>query len=162
MFGMQRPQVGELNVHKLRHKPLKAGVGGVGVAAVGGANSLEDLTATFTLPPHPLVATMDSDNDTPRNQQIHIRGRAEPSGGKQTSDSEPLSDDSFTAVPSSSVSGKKSVAINTDQVEHFTHRLLPVQSPEFDNVMDQVCPLTLLQSLLLLCALSLANFFRKL
>lgn len=32
----------------------------------------------------------------------------------------------------------KVVAIDTSRNKHFTRRLLPVQSPEFDNVMDQV------------------------
>lgn len=32
----------------------------------------------------------------------------------------------------------KMVAIDTSQNKHFTRRLLPVQSPEFDNVIDQV------------------------
>lgn len=33
----------------------------------------------------------------------------------------------------------KMVAIDTSRNTHFTRRLLPVQSPEFDNVIDQVC-----------------------
>ena len=32
----------------------------------------------------------------------------------------------------------KSVAIDVTQNEQFTHRLLPSQSPEFDNVINQV------------------------
>ena len=40
---------------------------------------------------------------------------------------------------SSATAKTKIVAIDTSQNEHFTHRLLPVQSPEFDNVIDQVC-----------------------
>lgn len=32
----------------------------------------------------------------------------------------------------------KIVAIDTSRNKHFTQRLLPVQSPEFDNVIDQV------------------------
>ena len=32
----------------------------------------------------------------------------------------------------------KSVAIDVSQNEQFTHRLLPSQSPEFDNVINQV------------------------
>ena len=32
----------------------------------------------------------------------------------------------------------KSVAIDISQNEQFTHRLLPSQSPEFDNVINQV------------------------
>ncbi len=37
-----------------------------------------------------------------------------------------------------SAATRKMVAIDTTQNKHFTHRLLPVQSPEFDNVIDQV------------------------
>ena len=33
---------------------------------------------------------------------------------------------------------QKSVAIDVTQNEQFTHRLLPSQSPEFDNVINQV------------------------
>ena len=133
LFSLQRPNVGEYHIHKLRHKPLKAGnAGGVGVAGVGGASSLEDIPGVYSHPSHSLL---DSDNDSP-HKQTHQRG-VEPVGGKQMTDSDPLSDDSVGAAPPSSLS-KKSVAINTAQVEHFTHRLLPVQSPEFDNVMDQV------------------------
>lgn len=32
----------------------------------------------------------------------------------------------------------KAVAIDTSQNKHFNRKLLPVQSPEFDNVIDQV------------------------
>ena len=32
----------------------------------------------------------------------------------------------------------KSVAINTSHNEQFTHRLIPAQSTEFDNVINQV------------------------
>ena len=95
---------------------------------------MEDIPTAYSHPAHPLPPAMDSDNDS-LHKQTHQRG-AEPVGGKQSTDSDPLSDDSFVAPTSSP--GKKSVAINTEQVEHFTHRLLPVQSPEFDNVMDQV------------------------
>ena len=130
LFCIQRPNVGEYHIHKLRHKPLKTGNAG----GVGGASSLEDIpAAAFSHPSHsfpPLLPLDSSDNDS-LHKQTHERG-AEPLGGKQSTDSDPLSDDS--TPPSLS---KKSVAINTEQVEHFTHRLLPVQSPEFDNVMDQ-------------------------
>lgn len=34
--------------------------------------------------------------------------------------------------------GKKTVAIDTTQNEHFSQRLIPAQSPEFDNVINQV------------------------
>ena len=129
LFSTQRPNIGEYHIHKLRHKPLKPGNAGV-----GGASSMEDIPTAYSHSAHPLPPAMDSDNDSP-HKQTHQRG-AEPAGGKQSTDSDPLSDDSFVA-PTSSL-GKKSVAINTEQVEHFTHRLLPVQSPEFDNVMDQV------------------------
>ena len=113
------------------------------MAGVGGANSLEDIPAVFSLPPHSSHAhTVDSDSDAP-HKHTHQRG-AELISGKQLTDSDPLSDDSMAAMPSSL--GKKCVAINTDQVEHFTHRLLPVQSPEFDNVMDQVSVQVLLQN----------------
>lgn len=135
IFYIQRPNVGEYHIHKLRHKPLKAGnAGGVGVAEVGGASSLEDIPAAYSHPSHSLPPAMDSDNDSlPKPHQ----SGAEPVGGKHMTDSDPLSDDSVGVAPPSSL-GKKCVAINTEQVEHFTHRLLPVQSPEFDNVMDQV------------------------
>ena len=33
---------------------------------------------------------------------------------------------------------KKTVAIDTTQNEHFSQRLIPAQSPEFDNVINQV------------------------
>ena len=33
---------------------------------------------------------------------------------------------------------QKTVAIDVTQNEQFTHRLLPSQSPEFDNVINQV------------------------
>lgn len=47
----------------------------------------------------------------------------------------------------------KIVAIDTSQNKHFTHRLLPVQSPEFDNVMDQVLFLCCHLSVVTLCAI---------
>ena len=46
-------------------------------------------------------------------------------------------DSSDDSTSSASIKHKM-VAIDTTQNEHFTHRLLPSQSPEFDNVIDQV------------------------
>ena len=139
---MQRPSVavGEYHVHKLRHKPIKSSGPGQGVGVV---ESGENVPAGCTLPSQSSLATADSDSDMqaaskpPQHQQAepaqHPKG-SEVIVGKMSTDSDPLSDD-YT-LPGSP--GKKAVAINTVQVEHFTHRLLPVQSPEFDNVMDQV------------------------
>ena len=42
----------------------------------------------------------------------------------------------------------KTVAIDTSHNEQFTRRLLPAQSPEFDNVINQV-PLSVCQSVCL-------------
>ena len=137
----------------------------MGGAAVGGVGSLEDLPTACALLKVPsqssltadsapsqssLTADSDSDmhNSVNSNKSPGQKG-AESSGTKISTDSDPLSDD-YTVIPMSSSTaagataaagagaGKKTVAINTAQVEHFTHRLLPVQSPEFDNVMDQV------------------------
>ena len=49
-----------------------------------------------------------------------------------------FSQDSDDDSPSTATIKHKMVAIDTTQNEHFTHRLLPSQSPEFDNVIDQV------------------------
>lgn len=46
-----------------------------------------------------------------------------------------VASDEYSASPSAK---QKVVAIDISQNKHFTHRLLPVQSPEFDNVIDQV------------------------
>ena len=46
--------------------------------------------------------------------------------------------DSDEDSPSMGNPRQKMVAIDTSQNKHFTHRLLPVHSPEFDNVIDQV------------------------
>ena len=54
---------------------------------------------------------------------------------RPVTESDPPSDDSRGTT-------KKSVAIDTTQNKHFTHRLLPIQSPEFDNVINQVCART--------------------
>lgn len=137
----QKPSVGEYHIHKLRQKPPKSSVAGVGVAG-----SVEDLPTAYTSPTQSSLMAGDSDTDSPGTrkpippppQQPELplnQQRAELMGGKMSTDSDPLSDDS-TTLPSSM--GKKTVAINTSQVEHFTHRLLPAQSPEFDNVIDQV------------------------
>ena len=50
----------------------------------------------------------------------------------KSSDSEFLSDDLSPPLK------HKMVAIDTSQNKQFSQKLLPVQSPEFDNVMDQV------------------------
>ena len=39
------------------------------------------------------------------------------------------------------------VAIDTSQNKLFTHRLLPVHSPEFDNVIDQVITILVAQQI---------------
>lgn len=54
----------------------------------------------------------------------------------KSTDSEILSDDTVGGTRGGK--GKKTVAIDTSQNEHFSHRLMPVRSPEFDNVIDQV------------------------
>ena len=51
---------------------------------------------------------------------------------RSTTDSDILSDE--LSPPAK----HKVVAIDTSRNKHFSRRLLPVQSPEFDNVMDQV------------------------
>lgn len=129
----------ECHIHKLRHKSVKSS--GTGL---GGAGSIEDLSTAHTLlkVPSSSSLTADSDNDSPSKLSS---GRPHQETSNETTaaakphlstDSEPLSDDSIVAPPP--LVGKKSVAINTSQVEQFSHRLLPVQSPEFDNVIDQV------------------------
>ena len=50
----------------------------------------------------------------------------------RSSDSDVLNDDLASPVK------HKMVAIDVSQNKRFSHKLLPVQSPEFDNVMDQV------------------------
>lgn len=49
----------------------------------------------------------------------------------RSTDSDILSDDLSPAK-------HKAVAIDISRNKHFSQKLLPVQSPEFDNVMDQV------------------------
>ena len=119
---------------------------------MGLAGSVEDLHTANTslqISTQSSLTPADSDTDTPaiskpppppQQQQEELRqnqkgGEMMTMGVRQSTDSDPLSDDS-TSLPGSMT--KKTVAINTSQVEHFTHRLLPVQSPEFDNVIDQV------------------------
>jgi len=55
----------------------------------------------------------------------------------KSTDSEMLSDELTGGNPRPK---KKSVAIDTSQNEHFSHRLIPARSPEFDNLMNQVSP----------------------
>ena len=136
LLSHQRPNVGEYHIHKLRHKSVKSGG-----AVVGRAGSIEDESTAYTLLKAPSTSslTADSDNDAPTKSPAKSHDPAvDLTAGKLhlSTDSEPLSDDFIVAPPTSG--GKKTVAINTAQVDHFTHRLLPVQSPEFDNVMDQV------------------------
>ena len=106
---------------------------------MGGAGSLDDLPTACMLLKVPSQSSLNADSDSDilasTNRSPPQKG-PELTGGKMSTDSDPLSDDSTLIQPTSA--GKKTVAINTSQVEHFTHRLLPVQSPEFDNVMDQV------------------------
>ena len=60
--------------------------------------------------------------------------------GGDSDSNQPMSDDSSGHMTSlgSSTSSKKTVAIDTSQNEHFSHRLIPTQSPEFENVISQV------------------------
>ncbi len=92
----------------------------------------------------------DSREETPAS--LEHPEEAKTGAGLPDSDSnQPLSDNSSTQLTSSGsipnspsrtprLSKKKphSVAIDTSQNECFTHRLLPVQSSEFDNVINQV------------------------
>ena len=50
----------------------------------------------------------------------------------------PLSGDDGSSPPSSLTRQSKTVAIDTSHNEQFTHRLIPAQSTEFDNVINQV------------------------
>lgn len=154
---LQKPNlIGEYSVHKLRHRPIR-----LTSSNTADHTSFEALSSyPPTVSPAPHSGVGDSDSDTPggspqrappnqkqkkwqtTNQTEDLSSSDNKSTVKRphelelvrNTDSEPLSDDS--GPPPSS---KKSVAINTSQNEHFSHRLLPVQSPEFDNVINQVC-----------------------
>ncbi len=84
--------------------------------------------------------SIDSDSDPepsqrPAASQLKPLRKPDPLEPVKSTDSEVLSDDTVGARGSK---GKKTVAIDISQNEHFSHRLMPVRSPEFDNVIDQV------------------------
>lgn len=133
--------IGEYSVMKLKQRPLKFSIG------------LGD-PKTFDEDNCPADTLQDSDSDTaspvkeggdptsltPR-QLPRMKGankikmlQLEQVRSTDSDSNQPLSDES--SGQASTV--KKSVAIDTSQNEHFTHRQLPLQSQEFDNVMNQV------------------------
>ncbi len=87
--------------------------------------------------------SVDSDSDPEPNQpsvasQLKPLPKSAPLQVEtvKSTDSEVVSDDTVSGPKGSK--GKKTVAIDISQNEHFSHRLMPVRSPEFDNVIDQV------------------------
>ena len=139
-------------MHKLRHRSIR--MTGSTTAEPTSREILSSYPHT-TASPTPQPEIGDSDSDTPGGSpQQAIQKRKQQSCDQteeysssdnkpstrplelklaRSTDSDPCSDDSGPPPL------KKSVAIDTSQNEHFTHRLLPVQSPEFDNVINQVC-----------------------
>ena len=133
--------IGEYSVMKLKQRPLKFSIG------------LGD-PKTFDEDNCPADTLQDSDSDTaspvkeggdptsltPR-QLPRMKGankikmlQSEQVRSTDSDSNQPLSDESSGQASTA----KKSVAIDTSQNEHFTHRQLPLQSQEFDNVMNQV------------------------
>ena len=90
--------------------------------------------------------SLDSDSDTAPNavpsdslQPDSYSGSHTVTQKKWTSASRNTDSDIQSDDMSPSTNAKqKMVAIDISQNKHFTRRLLPVVSPEFDNVIDQV------------------------
>lgn len=84
------------------------------------ADSDSDVSPSLTSPSVPLYGS-------------EMRSVAVVPDAVQSTDSDIRADDL------SPLTRHKMVAIDTSQNKHFTSKLLPAQSPEFDNVIDQVC-----------------------
>ena len=145
LSDLQKPaMIGEYSVMKLKQRPLKFCVGGESKSFDEDSYSAETLQDSDSDAASPMKegrgGEEDSVSSTPRKLP-RKRGtnqvRMLQSEQVKTTDSEsnqPQSDDSS----GQSSTAKKSVAIDITQNEHFTHRPMPLQSQEFDNVMDQV------------------------
>ena len=84
--------------------------------------------------------SVDSDSDPEPSRPPRLAaGQLKPLL-KSTLTSEPAksTDSEIDDIVPSKGKSKKTVAIDTSQNKHFSHRLIPVRSPEFDNVIDQV------------------------
>ncbi len=124
---IQKPSLnGHLSVSKLRHNVNRIG----DVAAVtssGVANEENQPPGSIGSTGAAHLVSNNSEGMSPTVSQSNYL-----SDSVRSTDSEILSDD--LSPPAK----HKMVAIDTSQNRHFSHKLLPVQSPEFDNVMDQV------------------------
>jgi hypothetical protein len=125
---------GEYSVHKLRQNLNKSGDGFV----VDGDDSISQ-------PSHDHLSSTEDDfpdSSQPLPHSGHKTSHGQPewrtavnslkADSLQSTDSDGLSDELSHPVR------HKVVAIDTSKNKHFSRKLLPVQSPEFDNVMDQV------------------------
>ena len=114
----------------------KNGEGGGG----GGEESSEQSQSSHTKREGLTIKIAESDSNSNSNQ--------------------PISDDSTSQGTTSPPIPRKTVAIDMSQNECFTHRLLPAVSPEFDNVMDQVCTCSLIPWLSsAACTMKLQSYF---
>ena len=133
--------IGEYSVMKLKQRPLKFSVGVGDPKPFDEDNSHADtLQDSDSDTASPIKEGGDPMSLTPR-QLPRMRGankikmlQSEQVRSTDSDSNQPLSDES-SGQPSMV---KKSVAIDTSQNEHFTHCPLPLQSQEFDNVMNQV------------------------
>ena len=131
---MQKPSLsGDLSVSKLRHNVNRGGDVPVGRCSVA-----NQLPASVGEVPQDLdgggamdgTAHLVSDRLSPTvslQQPSYFK-----SDSLRSTDSDILSDD--LSPPAK----HKMVAIDISQNRQFSQKLFPVQSPEFDNVMDQV------------------------
>lgn len=128
----QKPTLnGEFSVYKLRQNSSKA------------AEVLADDSS-----PHDEFGPLDSDAllHSAEQHSFSEKGASHHETWQATSQNNSLKSDSLRSTTDSDIQSDepspparhKVVAIDTSRNKHFTRRLLPVQSPEFDNVMDQV------------------------
>lgn len=134
LLWLQKPSLnGEFSVYKLRQNSSKWS--DYSVVDCDDSQHSHDLSAVSVL--HGSTPPLDGSHKVTFNQHQWQ--------GLETSPDDPLKADSLKSTDSDILSDElspptkhKVVAIDTSRNKHFSRRLLPVQSPEFDNVMDQV------------------------
>lgn len=135
--------IGEYSVMKLKQRPLNFSISGESKTFDEdscSAGTLQDSDSDVASPMKEERGGGDSVSTTPRKLP---RKRGTNQVKMLQSDQVKITDSESNQIQSDDSSGqsstaKKSVAIDTSQNEHFSHRPMPLQSQEFDNVMDQV------------------------
>ena len=136
---MQKPSLNnDLAVSKLQRNLIKVGEAPVDMsnqplASVGKVSFESDNGGTVS----DATSSLDSSNSRTLTATISLQPR-QPSNYYYKPDSVKSSDSEFLSDDLSPPLKHKMVAIDTSQNKQFSQKLLPVQSPEFDNVMDQV------------------------